>query len=97
MFDKPGVAALGCYIHDQMIAYVYVTETPWIGRTDETGKADIAALPAGAYTVKIWHPSLRPGQKVPSQAVTIGDGAAALMPTLPLLPTKPNDHSHGLY
>ena len=28
LFDKPGVVKLGCNIHDWMIGYVYVTDSP---------------------------------------------------------------------
>src|SRR5882672_5225476 len=34
VFDKPGVVVLGCNIHDWMIAYVYVVESPWFGKTE---------------------------------------------------------------
>ena len=27
VFDKPGVASIGCYIHDHVISYVYVAAT----------------------------------------------------------------------
>jgi len=97
VFDKPGVAAIGCNIHDQMIAYVYVAETPWVGLSDKSGQARFAALPAGAFTAKIWHPLLRPGRPAPSQAVTISDTPATLAATLALLPSRHHDREHGLY
>src|SRR6478672_13575338 len=31
--EKPGVVAVGCNIHDQMIAYLYVSGAPWIAHT----------------------------------------------------------------
>ena len=33
VFDKPGVASIGCNIHDHMITYVYVADTP-VGGAD---------------------------------------------------------------
>ena len=36
-FATAGVAALGCNIHDQMLAYVRVVDTPYAGKTDATG------------------------------------------------------------
>jgi len=58
VFDKPGVIVLGCNIHDWMIAYIYVSESPYFARTGKDGKALIAELPARSYTVRVWHPQL---------------------------------------
>jgi plastocyanin len=56
LFDKPGVVALGCNIHDWMIGYIYVTATPYAARTGKDGKAAIAGPPAGDYLGRVWHP-----------------------------------------
>ncbi len=58
VFDKPGPVVLGCSIHDLMIAYIYVVETPYFAKTGEDGSAEIANLPAGQYEVLVWHPLL---------------------------------------
>lgn len=58
VFDKPGVAALGCNIHDRMSAHVVVVDTPSFARTDDQGQAGFD-LPPGEHGVKAW----RPGQK----------------------------------
>jgi plastocyanin len=97
VFDKTGVAAIGCNIHDQMIAYIYVTETPWVVLTDKAGQGRIAALPQGAFTARIWHPSLPPGKPVPSRPLTISQGLETLPVTLALLPMRHPDREHGLY
>ena len=39
VFDKPGAVALGCNIHDWMIGYIYVLETPYFGKTGDHGEA----------------------------------------------------------
>lgn len=57
VFDKPGIAALGCNIHDQMSAYIVVVDTPLFARTDAAGLARFD-LPAGEHQIKAWHPSL---------------------------------------
>src|SRR5207237_63851 len=36
-FDQAGVVTLGCNIHDDMLAYLLVTDAPWFGRTDQSG------------------------------------------------------------
>lgn len=59
VFDQSGVVAVGCNIHDWMLAYVVVVDTPWYVKTDSGGNADIANLPPGHYQVKYWYPGLK--------------------------------------
>jgi plastocyanin len=54
-FDKAGEVVLGCNIHDQMIAYVLVVDTPYFAKTGKDGKAKFENLPAGNYRIKVWH------------------------------------------
>ena len=56
VFDKPGVVVLGCNIHDWMIGYIYVSESPYFAKTASDGKALISDLPPHVYTVRVWHP-----------------------------------------
>src|SRR5215470_12151017 len=49
VFDKPGVVALGCNIHDWMEAYILVVDTPYYAVTDARGVARIAGLRGGDY------------------------------------------------
>src|SRR5689334_22600994 len=58
VFDKPGVVVLGCNIHDWMIGYVYVSESPYFAKTRADGTALITDLPPRAYAVRVWHPQL---------------------------------------
>ncbi len=64
VFDKPGVVVLGCNIHDWMIGYIYVSETPFFAKTGTGGTAVIDDLPPGEYTVRIWHPGMGPAGAV---------------------------------
>jgi plastocyanin len=59
VFDKPGPVALGCNIHDWMVAYVYVVATPYFVKTGADGRARLEGLPAGPYEARVWHPRLR--------------------------------------
>lgn len=52
LFDKAGSVVLGCNIHDPMIAFVQVVDTPWFGKTDATGRVRLEGLPAGDYRLK---------------------------------------------
>lgn len=57
IFDKPGVAALGCNIHDKMSAHIVVVDTPLFGKTDAQGQLRLD-LPAGEHRLRVWHPVL---------------------------------------
>lgn len=64
-FDKAGIVPLGCNIHDKMIAFVDVVDTPWAIRTGPDGRAVFRGLPAGAMIVSLWHPYLKaPGNRI---------------------------------
>ena len=56
VFDKPGVVVMGCNIHDPMVAYVVVSDTPWVGVSDAAGQVRIDGAPAGEYELEYWHP-----------------------------------------
>jgi plastocyanin len=71
VFDQPGIAVLGCNIHDTMAAWVLVLETPWHARTGADGRAQLDAPPPGAYKLRAWHPGLPPGQPAAEQAVQL--------------------------
>jgi plastocyanin len=58
-FDQPGVVVLGCNIHDTMLAYVVVLETPWFVRTAADGRAAFADLPTGRWRAEVWHPRMK--------------------------------------
>jgi plastocyanin len=73
-FDKPGLVVLGCNIHDWMVGYVYVLETPYFDTTAANGQARIADMPVGTYQVQVWHPRLPEGAAPASQRVTIAAG-----------------------
>jgi len=59
IFDKPGVVALGCNIHDWMSAYIVVVDSPYFALTDKQGMAQLN-VPAGPdYVISAWHPQLK--------------------------------------
>jgi len=79
VFDQPGIAALGCNIHDSMAAWVLAVETPWYGLTDAQGRLRLAPVPAGAHRLRVWHPSLPPGTAAADQPVSVpAQGAASV-------------------
>ena len=58
VFDKTGEVKLGCNIHDWMLGYIYVVDTPYFAVTDASGKAVVANVPAGTATATLWHPRM---------------------------------------
>ena len=58
-FDRVGVIALGCNIHDSMVGFIKVVDTPFAAKTDAQGQVTLHGLPAGAGTLKVWHPYLK--------------------------------------
>jgi plastocyanin len=85
VFDKPGVAAIGCNIHDNMVAFVYVADSPWTVTTDEHGHARLDHVPDGAYRASVWHPRLAPGRAPPQAVLQVSGGGARLSMSAPLL------------
>jgi plastocyanin len=75
-FDKEGVVALGCNIHDNMLAYIYVVGTPYFALSSKDGAAAMEQIPAGTYTVNVWHPGQKSGQAV-SKSITLAAGDTA--------------------
>ncbi|SEL31299.1 hypothetical protein SAMN05216359_107185 [Roseateles sp. YR242] len=57
VFDKPGIAQLGCNIHDKMTARIIVVDTPLFATTDAQGQAKLD-LPPGQHQVVFWHSRL---------------------------------------
>jgi plastocyanin len=72
LFDQSGLVVLGCNIHDQMVGYIYVTTSPYFGKSDARGQITFNALPAGSYKVNAWHP--RFDEEVREQELKVVDG-----------------------
>lgn len=56
LFDKVGIVALGCNIHDYMQAFIYVGSSPYLAVSDRDGKAVLQTAPTGRMRVQLWHP-----------------------------------------
>jgi plastocyanin len=74
LFDKPGIAVLGCNIHDAMVAWLVVVETPYHGVTDAEGRITLAGVPPGSYRLRSWHPGLPHGSPAQDAALQVGPG-----------------------
>jgi hypothetical protein len=77
---KPGLMKLQCDAgHTWMNGWIYVFDHPYFAVTDERGAFTIKDLPAGDYTVEVWHePADGQGAGVRDTAkVKVTDGAPA--------------------
>jgi plastocyanin len=73
VFDKSGVATLGCNIHDRMSAHIVVVDSPLFARTDASGQARLE-LPAGEHQLRFWHASMKT-PLLRSQGLSMGSAA----------------------
>jgi plastocyanin len=96
-FEQPGLVTLGCNIHDDMLAYLVITDAPFFGRSDSAGVWS-ADLPRGRYRVTLWHPRLRESAADLERELTIGDADRAELTvhlTKPLQPAPLTDRPHS--
>jgi plastocyanin len=59
VLEQAGIVEIGCNIHDWMLGYIYVSNSPIFSQTNETGQARFEDLENGNYTVKAWHPRIQ--------------------------------------
>jgi len=66
IFDRPGLVVLGCNIHDHMVGYILVADTPYFGISDADGTLRLQGLPDGTYHLTAWHPGMDVPEMIPS-------------------------------
>ncbi len=55
-FDSPeSHMHLACNVHAWMNAYIFTFDHPFFAVSDENGEYEIKGLPAGKYTLSVWH------------------------------------------
>lgn len=69
-FDSAGVVDIGCNIHDWMLGYIVVSDSPFFGKTDASGMVSVQ-LPKGEYRVRFWHPLIDGEKALPAQRLSI--------------------------
>ena len=92
VFDKAGTVVLGCNIHDKMLAYVKVVDTPYFAKTDSAGAAHIELPASGKFVIKAWHYNTV-GGATPEQVLTLkaGETPATAVFKLPMKPPSTDD------
>jgi len=76
VFDRPGIVTIGCNIHDWMLGYIYVAETPYLARTGADGRARLEGLPPGRYLVRVWHPRMEGTEEAIGRPVSLDRAGA---------------------
>ena len=67
--DKPEVIELKCDVHGWMHGWLVSAPTPYVAVTDNSGAFKLTDVPAGSYTVEVWHEKLgKTTQKVSVKA-----------------------------
>ncbi len=90
MFDKVGVVAIGCNIHDKMIAHVVVTDAPLAVITDANGQAQIRDVPEGGYHATVWQKQLPASKPPTSIAIAVNGDRTKFANVLPVKVVSPN-------
>ena len=94
-FDKAGVVALGCNIHDSMVGFIRVVDTPYAARTGADGVAVVHDIPAGDATLRVWRPYLKAPNNEIARPVALprsGDAAESVVVEL-----HPPPAMHAMY
>jgi plastocyanin len=78
VFDKPGLVVLGCNIHDKMVAFVGVVDSPYYAKIDAGGKAEMN-VPPGRYRLRVWNAGLT--APVPAREIVV-QGVVLALPIL---------------
>jgi len=79
VFDRAGVVVLGCNIHDSMLGYILVVDTPHFASTDAQGSLSLDGLSSDDYSLHVWTPRLRPNDMpAPTTIKVAADGTQTL-------------------
>lgn len=81
-FTTEGIVAIGCNIHDQMIGFIRVVDTPFAKVTDNNGEVIFDTPEAGAVQLSGWHPESKHKSDVIMSA-ELADSAASITLNMP--------------
>ena len=96
-FVKDGVAVLGCNIHDQMLSYIVVVDTPVFGKTAANGAVELQVDDAATeLAVRIWNPRIRDSEASLVQHVAPEPGQELEFSLLKKLRPQHDDHKEAI-
>jgi plastocyanin len=87
LFEKAGLVTLGCNIHDHMLGYILILDTPWFAEVG-AGTGRINDLPGGELAVAIWHPRLANEETILLTQTVGADEDGALVLQIELRPER---------
>jgi len=70
-FEHAGVVTLGCNIHDAMVGWIVVVDSPYFARASALGEAVLADVPPGQYAALVWSPRLDPTRPLEAGALLV--------------------------
>ena len=83
LFDQPGVVLLGCNIHDNMVGWIVVVDTPYHAQTGVDGavpgRVRLDNVPTGSYQLRVWHPRQPVGTPALQQTLTVPAAGEAVV------------------
>lgn len=56
--DKPEAFEVKCDVHGWMSAWLFATANPYFSVSDKGGSFKMTDVPAGTYTIEVWHETL---------------------------------------
>lgn len=72
-FDEVGIVSVYCEVHEFMRSAIVVVENPYWAVVGESGSFELANVPAGEYTLVVWHADLGSVE----ERVIVSDGQVA--------------------
>jgi plastocyanin len=86
LFSKLGPVELGCNIHDWMLGYIFVVDTPYFAKTNIKGNVTFE-VPDGEYQLDVWHPRIQDNISLLSRQLMVpGESKIKVILGSPLLP-----------
>jgi plastocyanin len=78
--------SLGCFLHGSMRGTVYVSDSPWAGKTNADGVVSFDSVPDGSVQVRVWHADQL--VDLPSQAVSVTSAPLQVKSQLQIVPRR---------
>ncbi|MDR4496789.1 MAG: carboxypeptidase regulatory-like domain-containing protein [Candidatus Scalindua sp.] len=73
IFEYPETIKITCDVHTWMTSWLIVQDNPYYSTSNETGAYKIDNVPAGDYTLQVWHESL--GKTTKQVSVKAGENS----------------------
>lgn len=77
-FTESGIVVLGCNIHDNMLGYILVVDTPVFAKTNASGTAILKVEKAESSKIALWSPRIRDDTNKLSVAINAADNPGSI-------------------